>query len=353
MEAGEFGLDPQARALLERDAAVKLPPLYTLSPPQARRAFREAHAALAPAPPVVAEVRELSIPGPAGALRVRLYRPVAEARTLPGLVYFHGGGWTYGDLDTYDSVCRGIAEQGGCTVVSVDYRLAPEHKFPAAVEDCVAATRWIAANAASLGIDARRLAVAGDSAGGNLAAVTALTLRNDTLRDDALRDDALHDESARAASMPPLAMQVLVFPSTDMDADTESRSRFAEGYLLTREDMLWVRGNYLRDERDFADWRASPLRACDFSRLPPACIITAGFDPLRDEGRAYAERLIQAGVAVTYECFEGQIHGFLLMGGVVAAANHAVYRIGQALRQRFAEIAAGAASGVKSLPPSG
>jgi acetyl esterase len=337
VEAGESRLDPQARALLEREAASSVPPLYTLSPPQARRAFRENHAALAPAPPVVAEVRDISIPGPAGALRVRLYRPVAEAKTLPGLVYFHGGGWTYGDLDSYDSVCRGIADQGGCTVVSVDYRLAPENKFPAAIEDCVAATRWVAANAASLAIDARRLAVAGDSAGGNLAAVTALILR-----DDMLRDDALHDESARAASMPPLAMQVLVFPSTDMDLDTGSRSRFAEGYLLTREDMLWVRGNYLRDERDFADWRASPLRARDFSRLPPACIITAGFDPLRDEGRAYAERLMQAGVAVTYECFEGQIHGFLLMGGVIAAANHAVYRIGQALRQRFGELAAGA-----------
>jgi acetyl esterase len=267
---------------------------------------------------------------------------VAADKTLPGLVYFHGGGWTYGDLDTYDSVCRGIADQGRCTVVSLDYRLAPENKFPAAVEDCVAATRWVAANAASLGIDARRLAVAGDSAGGNLAAVTALTLRDDPLRDGSLRDESVRDESARDASTPQLAMQVLIYPSTDMDAGTESRSRFAEGTLLTGEDMLWVRGNYLRDERDFADWRASPLRARDFSRLPPACIITAGFDPLRDEGRAYAERLVRSGVAVTYECFEGQIHGFILMGGVIAAANHAVYRIGQALRQRFAELAAGA-----------
>jgi acetyl esterase/lipase len=343
VDAGESGLDPQVRALLDREAASSLPPLYTLSAPQARRAFRETHAGLAPAPPVVAEVRDISIPGPAGAMRARLYRPVVADKTLPGLVYFHGGGWTYGDLDSYDSVCRGIAEQGCCTLVSLDYRLAPENKFPAAVEDCVAATRWIAANAASLAIDARRLAVAGDSAGGNLAAVTALTLR----------DDALQEDSTRAASVPPLAMQVLIFPSTDMDFDTESRARFSEGYLLTWEDMLWVRGNYLRDERDFADWRASPLRARDFSRLPPACIITAGFDPLRDEGRVYAERLMQAGVAVTYECFEGQIHGFILMGGVMAAANHAVYRIGQALRQRFAELAAGATSGVEFPAPPG
>jgi len=327
VEAGESTLDPQARALLERAAAAQLPPLHALSAPEARLAYRTSRIALAPAPPVVAEVRDISIPGPAGAIRARTYRPVASDKTLPGVVFFHGGGWTYGDLDTHDVVCRGIADQGRCTVVSVDYRLAPEYKFPAAIEDCVAATRWVAANAASLGIDARRLAVAGDSAGGNLAAVTALTLR---------------DDPAREASVPPLAMQVLIYPTTDMDAGTGSLSRFAEGYLLTREDMLWVRANYLHDEREFADWRASPLRARDFSRLPPACIITSGFDPLRDEGRAYAERLTQAGVAVTYECFEGQIHGFIVMGGVIAAANHAVYRIGQALRQRFGELAAGA-----------
>lgn len=323
--------------MLERDAAANLPPLHALSAPEARRAYRETCAALVPVPPVVAEVRELSIPGPAGAMRARIYRPMAADKVLPGLMYFHGGGWIYGDLDTHDGVCRGIADHGRCRVVSVDYRLAPEHKFPAAVEDSVAATRWVAANAAALGIDARRLAVAGDSAGGNLAAVTALTLR-----DDALRDDAKRDGSVREPSVAPLAMQVLIYPSTDMDADTESRSRFAAGYLLTQENMLWIRGHYLRDARDIADWRASPLRASDHSRLPPAFIITAGFDPLRDEGRAYAERLMQSGVAVTYECFEGQIHGFIVMGGMIAAAGHAVYRIGQALRQRFAELAAGA-----------
>ncbi len=313
--AGDHELDPQARALLERTAAVNAPPMYTLSAADARRVYRESRAALAPAPPEVAEVRELSIPGPAGLLRARLYRSAAGSGALPAVVYFHGGGWIYGDLDTHDAVCRGIANQGFCAVVSVDYRLAPEHRFPAAVEDSVAATQWVAANAAALGIDAGRLAVAGDSAGGNLAAVVALTLRD--------------------KGGPPLAMQVLIYPVTDQAADAGSHLHFAEGYLLTREDMLWIREKYLRDERDAADWRASPLRASDLSRLPPAYVITAGFDPLRDEGNAYAERLTRAGVPVTLECFEGQVHGFLVMGGVIAAAHHAVQRIGQMLRTGF------------------
>ncbi len=309
-------LDPQARALIERFAATGAPPLYTLTATEARRVYRESRAALAAAPVHVDEIRELSVPGPAVALRARLYRPDGAQGALPGMVYFHGGGFIYGDIDTHDVVCRGIAQCVHCTVVSVDYRLAPEHRFPAAVEDAFAATAWVAANAAALGIDPARLAVAGDSAGGNLAAVVALT--------------------ARERGAPALAMQVLVYPTTDFAAETESISRFAEGYLLTRESIRWVKRTYLRDERDALDWRASPLRAGDFSRLPAAYIITAGFDPLRDEGRAYAERLAQAGVAVTHECFEGQVHGFLVMGGAIAAAGHAIQRIGQTLRMQFA-----------------
>lgn len=308
-------LDPQARALIERFTAAGAPPLYTLTATEARRAYRESRAALAAAPVHVDEVRELSVPGPAAVLRARLYRPRAAENTLPGMMYFHGGGFIYGDIDTHDVVCRGIAQCASCTVVSVDYRLAPEHRFPAAVEDAFAATAWVAANAAALGIDPARLVVAGDSAGGNLAAVVAIT--------------------ARERGAPALAMQVLVYPTTDFAAETESISRFAEGYLLTRESIRWVKRTYLRDERDALDWRASPLRAGDFSRLPAAYIITAGFDPLRDEGRAYAERLAQTGVAVTHECFEGQVHGFLVMGGAVAAAGHAIQRIGQTLRMQF------------------
>jgi acetyl esterase len=307
-------LDPQARAVIERLAASGAPPLHTLMPDEARRAYRASRAALAGAPARVEEIRELPIPGPAGPLRARLYRP-GGAGALPGLVYFHGGGFTYGDLDTHDVVCRGIAQGTPCAVVSVDYRLAPEHRFPAAVEDAFAATAWIAANGAALGIDPARLVVAGDSAGGNLAAVTALM--------------------ARDAGGPALSMQVLVYPTTDFAEESESIARFAEGYLLTRESIRWVKRTYLGEESAALDWRASPLRAGDFSRLPSAYIITAGFDPLRDEGRAYAERLAGGGTPVTHECFEGQVHGFLLMGADIAAAGHAIQRIGQMLRMHF------------------
>ena len=301
--------------MIERLAASGAPSLHTLTPEDARRAYSASRAALAASPVEVEEVRELSIRGPAGPLRARLYRPGGAGSAQPGLVYFHGGGFIYGDLDTHDVVCRGIAQGTPCAVVSVDYRLAPEHRFPAAVEDAFAATAWIAANGAALGIDPARLVVAGDSAGGNLAAVTAL--------------------SARDAGGPALSMQVLIYPTTDFAEETESVARFAEGYLLTRESIRWVKRTYLRDDRDARDWRASPLRARDFSKLPTAYVITAGFDPLRDEGRAYAERLAQGGTAVTHECFEGQVHGFLLMGADIAAAGHAIQRIGQMLRMHF------------------
>jgi acetyl esterase len=308
-------LDPQARAVTERLGASGAPPLHTLAPDEARRAYRASRAALAATPARVEEIREVSIPGPAGPLRARLYRPAGAGSSPAGLVYFHGGGFIYGDLDTHDVVCRGIAQGTPCAVVSVDYRLAPEHRFPAAVEDAFAATAWIAANGAGLGIDPHKLVVAGDSAGGNLAAVTALM--------------------ARDAGGPALSMQVLVYPTTDLAEEAESIARFAEGYLLTRESIRWVKRSYLRDERDALDWRASPLRARDLSKLPAAYIITAGFDPLRDEGGAYAERLAQAGTPVTHECFEGQVHGFLLMGAAIAAAGHAIQRIGQMLRMHF------------------
>jgi acetyl esterase/lipase len=318
--AGEGRLDPQARAVIESAARSAEPAPHALGVPEARRLYREKRLQLAPAPLALEETRDFSFPGPGGAIGARCYRPLGAkpGEALPAVVYFHGGGWTCGDLDTHDSVCRGIATHGRCAVVAVDYRMGPEHKFPAAVEDAEAAVRWAGANASSLEIDADRLAVAGESAGGNLAAVAALALRD---------------------SGPRPAMQVLVYPVTDQAADTDSLRRFAQGYSLTRDLLRWYQGHYLRDERDRADWRASPLRALDHSRLPHAYILTAGFDPLLDEGRAYAERLARAGVAVTYECFEGQIHGFLPMGGAIAAAHHAHYRIGQMLRIRFGTIA--------------
>jgi acetyl esterase len=311
-------LDPQARAVLERVARANLPPYPQLGAEGARLLYRESRGSLSAPPPEVALLENRRAPGPAGEIPVRLYRPLGArpGDRLPALVYFHGGGWTIGDLDTHDVVCREFANLARCAVVSVDYRLAPEHKFPAAVEDAVAATRWIAREAEALGLDPRRIAVGGDSAGGTLAAVVALIFR---------------DEGG-----PRLAMQVLLYPATDMASDTASHMRFAEGHLLTRDSILWFRDNYLRGPEDESDWRASPLKARDLSGLAPAYIVTAGFDPLVDEGRAYADRLEAAGVPVTYECFGGMIHGFVTMGGVIAAAHHALSRCAQGLRQALA-----------------
>jgi acetyl esterase len=305
-------LDPQARALLERVAQAKYPAVRTVSPEEARRMYREMCRALQPPAPEVAEVSGLSCPGPGGPLALRLYRPRgAQDGRLPVIVFFHGGGFTIGDLDTHDVPCRTLANFSRCAVLSVDYRLGPEYRFPAAFEDSIAAVRWAAAHAAELGLDAERIVVAGDSAGGTLAAGAALALRGETVR---------------------IALQVLIYPGLDMRGMQPSRAEFAHGYLLDREDMLWFMGNYLESEADALDWRASPLLAADHSGLPPAYIVTAGFDPLRDEGAAYAERLAAGGVHVTYECFEGMIHGFVTMGAVLAAANHALYRVGQVLR---------------------
>lgn len=306
-------LDPQARAVLEGLARSNRLPYAQVGVAAARELYRAMRFTLGPRQVEEAQVTDLSVDGAAGPLAARLYRPVAstEEDILPAVVYFHGGGWVLGDLDTHDDVCRALANFARCAVVAVDYRLAPEHKFPAPVEDAIAATRAIARQAEELNVDRARLAVAGDSAGATLAAVTALALRESELS---------------------LAMQVLLYPSTDMAATTESHERYAEGYGLTRENILWFRDAYLRTEADALDWRASPLRAPDVSGLPPTCIITAGFDPLRDEARLYADRLYAAGVPVTYECFEGMIHGFVNMSGAIAAARHALYRVAQMLR---------------------
>jgi acetyl esterase len=311
-----MAVDPQMQRVLERIAKAALPQFYTVSADEARRLYRESRAALGPPPPEVAEVRDLAASGPAGPIPVRLYRGLGAAAGAPqpALVFFHGGGWTIGDLDTHDVVCRTLANKAHCAVIAVDYRMGPEHKFPAAVEDCIAATRWVAEQGTALGVDAARIAVGGDSAGGNLAAVAAITLRD--------------------AGGPPLVFQALVYPATDQRMDTATHARFSDGYLLTRNNMLWFRGNYL-NPGDYDDWRASPIRAADLAHLPPAHIITAGYDPLLDEGRAYSDRLVAAGVPVLYECFEGMTHGFLTMGGVVAASNHALYRLGQSLAQAF------------------
>ena len=294
--------------LLERVARSPFPPYHTVSPFVARRIYRDTRAALAPKAPEVAEVRLL----PFESYAMRLYRPVRD-EILPALVYFHGGGWTIGDLDTHDVLCRQLALGARCVVFSVDYRLAPEYPFPAAVEDCWAATRYVAENAEKLRI--RGLAVGGDSAGGNLAAVMALM--------------------ARDAGAPKIDFQLLIYPATDQRCLSASHERNGEGYLLTRDAIRFFRRNYLPNESQWTDWRASPLLAKSHADLPPALVITAGYDPLLDEGRAYAERLNAA-----HRDYPDMIHGFLLFGGVVDTANAAVADCCAALRSAFAKVPA-------------
>ena len=308
-----MGVHPQVQALLERVARSPLPPYHTVSPFVARRIYRDTRAALAPPAPELPEVRLLAFPNYA----MRVYRPV-RGETLPALVYFHGGGWTIGDLDTHDVLCRHLAHGARCAVFSVDYRLAPEHPFPAAVDDCLAATRYVAEHARELNV--RGIAVGGDSAGGNLAATVALI--------------------ARDSGGPAPAFQLLIYPATDQRCATPSHERNAQGYLLTRDAIQYFRRAYLPNEQAWLDWRASPLLAKSHANLPPAFIITASYDPLLDEGRAYAERLRAAGVAVEYREYADMVHGFVLFGGVLDTANAAVADCCSALRRAFQGVAA-------------
>jgi acetyl esterase/lipase len=310
-----MALDPQAQAVIELVARSGRPAYHTLSPKDARQLFLETRPASTPTPPEIGSVRNLVAETPQGAIPLRMYRPagVPESTRLPAYVYFHGGGWVIGDLETHDVLCRQLTAASAASVVSVDYRLAPEHKFPAAADDAWAATRWIVAHAAELGLDAGRLAVGGDSAGGNLAAVAALM--------------------ARDAGGPAIRQQVLIYPVTDVMRETGSYADFAEGYMLTRDSMRWFIAHYLRSRDDARDWRVSPLRVPSLAGLPPALIVTAGFDPLRDEGEMYAGRLRDAGVMVDYVCYGGMVHGFAGMGKLIDTAQRAVSLIGDTLRQ--------------------
>ena len=306
-------LDPQARALIDLMIEKGVPPTHTLTPAQARAFYRDRRTFTQPEPPAMAQVRELR----AGEVPLRLYRPAGTSGSerLPVLVYFHGGGWTIGDLDTHDVLCRQLAQASGAAVVSVDYRLGPEQRFPAAVDDCVAATRWVRAQADTLALDASRLAVGGDSAGGNLAAVVCLVLRE--------------------GGEPLPAFQLLIYPATDMRAVAPSHTSNGQGYLLTRDSIAYYRGHYLAEAAQWTDWRASPLLASDHRGLPPALVLTAGFDPLRDEGLQYANALSAAGVPAQYVCFERQIHGFFSMSRIIDEASLAVALCGSALRRAW------------------
>src|SRR5580658_4651852 len=281
-------LHPEARVLLEMMDAQEAPPLESMDPAEARASRLEPMKMVGGQPEALGRVEDLSIPGPGGDLPVRLYAS-EHGGLRPALVYFHGGGFVFGNLDTHDAVCRALAKESGAVVIAVDYRLAPEHKFPAAVDDSYAATVWVAANAQRLGINAQRIAVGGDSAGGNLATVVAMRCRD--------------------AGGPALAAQVLIYPVTDVSSfETGSHRELGEGYFLTRAGMEWFTGHYLASADHKRHPEASPLLAPNLRSLPPALVITAEFDPLRDEGEAYGKRLQDAGVPVTISRYPGMIH---------------------------------------------
>ncbi|MDN8612883.1 alpha/beta hydrolase [Variovorax ginsengisoli] len=308
-------LHPQAQAFIDLLAQRGVPPTHTLTPAEARKFYRERRALTQPDPAEVAQVRELQADGPHGPIPLRLYRPLGSAASalLPVLVYYHGGGWTIGDLDTHDTLCREFCNGSGCAVVAVDYRMGPEHRFPAAVDDVLAATRWVRREAAALGVDAQRLAVGGDSAGGNLAAVVAI--------------------AARDAGDLPVAYQLLIYPATDMRRIHPSHTTNGQGYVLTSDTIGYFHDHYIADAAQDFDWRASPLLREDLAGLPPALVLTAGYDPLRDEGLDYARALTAAGNRASYVCFERQIHGFITMGRLLDEANTAVALCAAELRR--------------------
>lgn len=316
-------LHPQAKQVLDLSALAqsmgRAKKLENCTPEEARKAYRDARHALSPPAPNVGLVEDLTCPGPGGDIPLRYYRSLESttADALPVLVYFHGGGGVIGDLDVYDVVCRQMAIQSGAAVFSVDYRLAPEHKFPAAVEDAGAAFRWVAEGAGGRAIDTGRIAVGGDSAGGNLSAGLCLALRE-------------------TGPMP--VCKVLIYPSLTLAKSTPSRDEFAEGFMLTEAAQQWFYNHYINDPSEMQDWRASPLLAEDVSGSPAALILTAGFDPLQDEAKFYADRLVAAGGSVTHKHYDGMIHGFLTMGAMVDTAQEAVDDISAYLRAAFGTV---------------
>ena len=318
-------LHPQVAALLERVAKTGLPAYHEVPPAVARRLYRDARGALTPDPPAIESAQLLLAPGPAGSsggpasgpVPVRAYRPKGAGKDelLPALVYFHGGGWVIGDLDTHDVVCRTLANGARCAVFSVEYRKAPEAPFPAAVDDCYSALSFVSSNSSSLKINSKQIAVGGDSAGGNLATVMALM--------------------AREAGAPAISFQLLIYPGADMRMQHPSIKRNGEGYLLTEKVMVYFRGHYVPREADWHDWRVSPLLAKSLQGLPPAFLLTAGFDPLVDEGKEYAERMQKEGVPVEYKNYPDMVHGFITMGRVLDTANAALADCARALKKAW------------------
>jgi len=313
-----MSLDPQVKAILDAVAtnSAAMPNLTSMEPVTARAMMNAPEGSMDLRDVPIGKVEERTVAGPGGDILLRIYTPVAAAGgPLPALVYFHGGGWVIGSLDTHDSLCRSLANDAGCKVVSVDYRLAPEHPFPAAFEDCFAATQWVEKNASEIGVDPNRIAVGGDSAGGNLAAAVALL--------------------ARDQKTPSLAFQLLIYPVVDVAMDTESYKANAKGYLLEADWMKWFIDHYAKPE-EYDDFRLAPTRAKSLAGVAPAYVVTAGYDVLRDEGRIYADKLKAAGVSVEYVNYEGMIHGFFGQRTAVDVSREAVKAAAKALKDALA-----------------
>ena len=311
-------LDGRSQWLLQLLARSGQPPIEKSTAAEARTNYDAFMLQMGGSAAPIGEMIDRTIEGPAGRMRIRIYRPAGTVvRLLPAILYFHGGGWVMGSLEGYDLVYRYFCAQSECALIAIDYRLAPEHKFPAGIDDAVGAFRWLSANAVGLGIDPARIVVAGDSAGGNIAAVAAQLLRREPR---------------------PPCLQWLMFPATDFGFESPSYASCGEGFFVTRAAMEWFRGHYLNDLAEIEDPRASPLRAADLSGVAPALVFTNGIDPLRDEGHAYADRLAAAGVKTVHREFESLIHGFIGMRGALQAAARAMDDMVAGLRHELARL---------------
>lgn len=307
-------MDPKAQIVGEFVKSIRMPG-YFPPLPELRQQLRTMVTLMDEPAPALPRVEDVRIPGPAGAIPARVYAPDTAGAPLPVVAYFHGGGWVQGDLETHHGLCARLAKHAGVLVVAVDYRLAPEHKFPAAVDDCLAAFRWLRSHGRELGADTDRVAVAGDSAGGNLSAVVSQL------------------SAAGETSAP--TCQVLIYPAVDFSLDTESHRELADAHVIPRDRIVWYMEQYLRGEADKADLRASPLRAPSLAGQPPTLVVTGGFDPLRDEGRAYADRLRTAGVDVVYREYPGQIHAFVSLTKAIPQGLACTLEIAEYLRGRL------------------
>ena len=316
-------LNQQAQIVLDMIAKAEAngaPRTGEIEAHELRKIYKSTRSAYTPKVPELELVEELSIPGVKGNIPARFYRPILATNQdkLPVLIYFHGGGWTIGDIDTHDPVCRLLADSGKFSVLNVGYRLAPENKFPAAVEDAWSAYNWVVDGQGDyLGIDTGAISVGGDSAGGNLATVVSIMARDAKLN---------------------LICQALIYPATSFYIESDSQREFAEGYFLTREGQKWYHSQYLGSDEDRDNWKASPIFADSLEGLAPAYILTCGFDPLRDDGLVYSEKLKKSGVEVVYRCFEGQIHGFITMGGIIDETIVAINEVASFISSQYQKI---------------